>query len=55
MKILKQEYEITSPFDETMTIEALKAQLSSTIFRELIQKEKAAIKLIFTMEIIDKL
>ena len=53
MKILKQEYTITSPFDEKMAMEALQKQLSSVIFKELINNEKEAIKLTFLMEIID--
>lgn len=53
MKILKQEYIVTNPFDEEMAILALTRQLSSTIFKELIQKEKDAVKLTFTLEIIE--
>ena len=53
MNILKQEYIVTNAFNEQMAIEALKAQLSSTIFKELIQNENDAIKLTFSMEIIE--
>lgn len=53
MRILKQEYTITNPFDEEMAITALTKQLSSTIFTELIQNEKDAVKLTFTLEIIE--
>jgi len=53
MKILKQEYTITNPFDEKMAIQALQKQLSSTIFKELINNEKEAVKLTFLIEVID--
>ena len=55
MKILKQEYTVTNPFDEKMAIEALAKQLSSKIFTDLIQNEKAGIKLTFLLETIDEL
>ncbi len=55
MKILKQEYIVTNPFDEKMAIEALAKQLSSKIFTDLIQNEKAGIKLTFLLETIDEL
>ena len=55
MKILKQEYTVTNPFDEKMAIEALTKQLSSTIFKELINNEKAGIKLTFSLEILDEI
>jgi hypothetical protein len=53
MKILKQEYTITNPFDESMAIEALSKQLSSMIFQNLIRNEKDAIKLTFTLEVVE--
>ena len=53
MNILKQEYTIKNPFDEKMAIKALQAQLSSTIFKELINNEKDAIKLTFLIEVAD--
>ena len=53
MNILKQEYTITNPFNEKMAIEALQKQLSSIIFKELINNEKGAIKLIFLIEMDD--
>lgn len=55
MKILKQEYTVSNSFDEKMAIEALTKQLSSTIFSELINNEKAGIKLTFSLEILDEL
>ena len=36
-----------------MAIEALQKQLSSTIFKELINNEKEAVKLTFLIEVID--
>ena len=54
-KILKQEYIITNQFDENMAILALTKQLSDTIFKELINNEKAAIKLTFSIEIQDEI
>jgi hypothetical protein len=51
MNILKQEYTITNPFDEKMCIEALQKQLSSTIFKELINNEKESIKVTFLIEV----
>jgi len=53
-KILEQEYIVTSPFNEKMTIESLQKQLSSAIFTELINKQKHGIKLTFTLETIDE-
>ena len=53
MKILKQEYTITNPFDEKMAIEALQKQLTSIIFKELINNEKEAVKLTFLIEVVD--
>ena len=53
-RILKQEYIITSPFDEKMAIEGISSQLSSQIFDDLIQNEKFGIKLTFTLETIDE-
>ena len=53
MNLLKQEYTITNPFNEKMAIEALQKQLSSIIFKELINNEKGAIKLIFLIEMDD--
>lgn len=41
MKVLKQEYIVTNPFDEKMAIESLSKQLSSKIFKDLIQNEKS--------------
>jgi hypothetical protein len=55
MNILKQEYTITNPFDEEMCIEALKKQLSSTIFKELIKNEKEAVKVTFLIEVIEEI
>lgn len=52
-EILKQEYLVTNPFDEKMAIEALKAQLSSLIFKELINGEKDALKIAFTISVTD--
>lgn len=52
-RITKQEYIVTSPFDERMTIEALKSQLASQIFRDVIKHEKAGIKLTFLIETIE--
>jgi len=54
MTILKQEYIVTNPFDEKMAIEALEKQLSSTIFKELINNEKEAVKVTFSIEILEK-
>jgi len=54
MNILKQEYIVTNPFNEDLAIESLKKQLSSTIFRELINNEKEAIKLTFLIEVLEK-
>jgi hypothetical protein len=50
-EILKQQFEITNPFNEQMALKALSEQLSSTIFNELIQKEKNALVLTFTIEV----
>lgn len=50
-KILKQQYDITNPFDEQMAILALKEQVSSTVFKELIQKEKEKITITFLIEV----
>lgn len=55
MKVLKQVYIVTNPFDEKMAIEALSKQLSSKIFSDLIQNEKAGIKLTFLLETIDEI
>lgn len=49
--ILKQEYKITNPFDEKMSIEAIKQQLASAIFKELINNEKDSVKLTFTISV----
>ena len=54
MKIVHQEYIVTSPWDEKLALEALKAQLSSKIFDDLINQEKAGIKLTFLLETIDE-
>jgi hypothetical protein len=51
--ILKQEYKITNQFDEQMAIESLKSQLSSAIFKELINNEKQSITLTFTLDVIE--
>jgi len=51
LEILRQEYLVSNPFDEKMAIEALKAQLSSLIFKELIDGEKKALKITFTIEV----
>lgn len=51
--ILKQEYIVTSSFDEDMAISALVSQLKSRIFKDLIKREKFGIKLTFTLETID--
>jgi len=53
MTILKQEYFVTNPFNEQLTIEALRAQLSNLIFKELINDEKEAIKITFLIEVIE--
>lgn len=53
MEILNQTHIVTSPFNEKLFITALKAELSDVIFKELINKEKEAIKLTITMEIIE--
>lgn len=50
-QILKQEYKITNPFDEKMALEALRSQLSSVVFKELINNEKEAITLTFTLDV----
>lgn len=52
--ILKQEYTITNSFDESMAIKALQQQLSSTIFKELINNEKDAVKVTFLIEVVDE-
>ena len=52
-EILKQEYIITSEFNEKLTLDSLKTQLSSLIFRELISNEKEALKLTFIISIDD--
>lgn len=52
-EILKQEYIVTSPFNEKMAIEALQAQLSSIIFKELIDGEKQGVRLAFTVYVIE--
>jgi hypothetical protein len=51
-EILKQEYFVTNPFDENMALEALKSQLSSVIFKELINNEKEAIIVTFTISVV---
>jgi hypothetical protein len=50
--LLKQEYEITSSFNEQMAIESLKEQLGSLIFSKLINEEKYGLKLTFTVELL---
>lgn len=52
-RIVKQEYIVTNPFDEKLAIEALYAQLRSQIFSDLINGEKAGIKLVFTLETVE--
>jgi len=54
MKTLEQEYIVTNPFNEKMAIKALTAQLSSTIFKELINGEKYGLRLTFTIEVIEE-
>ena len=53
MRVLKQEYTVTNSFDEKMALDALSKQLTSKIFTDLIQREKAGIKLTFLLETID--
>ena len=53
MRIFRQEYLITSPFDEKMAFEGLRSQLSSRIFWELVNEEKGGIKLVFTLEVLE--
>ena len=52
-RIVNQEYIVTNPFDEKLAIEALHAQLKSQIFSDLINGQKAGIKLVFTLETIE--
>ena len=53
MKILKQEYIATNPFNEQMVLNSLQSQLASLIFKELINGEKEGIRLTFTLEVIE--
>lgn len=48
--ILVQEHIITNPFNEKMMIAAFHAELSSAIFKELIQSEKDGLKVTLTIE-----
>lgn len=52
-KLIQQEYVVTSPLNKELMLEAFHAQLSSTIFRELINNEKPGLKVTFTVEEIE--
>lgn len=52
MKIIEQEYIITSPLNKTAAFIALQQQLESTIFDELINGENEGIRLKFIIELI---
>ena len=53
-ELLKQTYEVTSPFNEQMAIKSLQEQLSSLIFEKLINEEKYGLKLTFTVELLSE-
>lgn len=55
MNLVKQEYIVTSPYNEKMMLDALKAQVSSQIFRDLINGEKAGIKVTFLVETVEEI
>jgi hypothetical protein len=51
-EIFRQESIITSKFNETLLLDGLKSQLSSHIFRELIDGEKYGLKVTITFDVI---
>lgn len=53
-KILEQQFFVTNPFNEKMAVEALQQQLSSKIFKELIQNEKYGLVLKFNLFIVEE-
>jgi hypothetical protein len=53
VNILKQEYIVSNPFNKDMAITALKDQLESTIFDELIKNEKDHVKVTFLIEVFE--
>ncbi len=55
MNLVKQEYIVTSPYNEELMLEALQRQVSSQIFRDLINGEKAGIKVTFLVETIEEI
>ena len=54
MNLVKQEYIVTSPANEKLMLAALKSQVSSQIFRDLINGEKAGLKVTFLVETIEE-
>ena len=51
--LLKQKYDVSNPFDKDMAYEALKSQIESSVFEELISTEKDKLVITFTIEVVD--
>lgn len=52
-RIFEQVNIVTNPFNEKMMLESFKSQLSSTIFKEVINDEKYGLKVTFTVDVIE--
>lgn len=52
-EIFNQETMVASPVSENLFVDTIRAALSSEIFKELINKEKEAIKVTVIMEVIE--
>jgi len=53
-RIFKQETVVTSPLSEQLMMKGFKSQLSSAIFKELINGEKFGLKVTFTVDVIEQ-
>jgi hypothetical protein len=53
-RVVNQEFIVTSPLNEKLSLLALQAELGSAIFKELINSEKYGLRLRFTVDVIEK-